>query len=237
MWGFTNSVGSALVNVYAIIVVNHPENVNLSCSNSSISASVTPSKTVCFVEAPAGGETQNCIVTISDQSHDPVSKTVENITAGQIIEITVGFEYYLFKSGEGEIVTWKAMSGTVTKSLDSLVCSKYSICTVDKVDFSEYSTICIDILPTNMSAGGYGYKFGVTLSPANSSASNFYSSTTGRVPDNAAQNNQYAIGTAPVINGTRATIEIPITDGAKGEYYLGFGCYAGGYTIYNVYLK
>lgn len=151
------------------------------------------------------------------------------------------FRRYLFREGLGEIVKWRGAAAVITDNsikANTNGNGNCNIATFDKFDFSPYQKLFLDLTPTLNTS--YSYRFGITFSRS-SNLNDYYSATINAVPAGAIQNQQYPVGTAPVVNGTRATIELVIADAVKeSPCYLAFG-HSGGnnpeFTIHNVWLE
>lgn len=151
------------------------------------------------------------------------------------------FRRYLFREGMGQIVQWRGNSAVITD--ESIVVNTPSsgsptIATYDMFDFSNYQKLFLELTP-NLNLVN-AYKFGITFS-RNSDLNSYYSATIGAVPTGAIQNKQYPVGTAPVVNGTRATIELVIANAVKeSPCYLAFahsGRNNPEFTVHNVWLE
>ena len=151
------------------------------------------------------------------------------------------FRRYLFREGLGEIVKWRGTAVNITNNriaVNTPSSGNSIAATFNMFDFSNYQKLFLDLTPTLNTTNSY--RFGITFSRS-SNLNDYYSATIGAVPTGAIQNQQYPVGTAPVVNGTRATIELVIANAVKeSPCYLAFAHSSGKnpeFTIHNVWLE
>ena len=141
--------------VYAVIGVTYPSGSTVTCTNGSktLTAKDTTGKAM-FVIPYAGTWTVKAV-----KGSKSKSTAVKITTQGQFKTVTLAYERYIFKKGQGAIVPLsvdKEVNGQATIGTDKITLSKSNnsscgvgVYTTSKQDLSQYTTLYADVEMTS----------------------------------------------------------------------------------------
>lgn len=141
--------------VYAVIGVTYPAGSTVTCTNGSktLRAQDTTGKAM-FVIPSAGTWTVKAV-----KGSQSKSVAVKITTAGQVETVTLVYQLYIFKAGQGAIVplsVGKEANGHANIGTDKITLSKtndsscgVSVYTTAKQDLSQYTTLYADVAMTS----------------------------------------------------------------------------------------
>lgn len=209
---------------YAVIGVTYPAGSTCTCTNGSktLKAKDTTGKAIFVI--PSAGTWMVKAVSGSKST----SKTVSITAEGQVENLTLKYEFFIFKSGSG-LTSGYSVNGTggnvsnanISWSGDSSS-GGISVYIKPAVALSGYAKLCVNFECSYNYGGNYGMGFGVGRDAAS---------------DTMITNTNW---TAKVTNGAnpiaRNTVQCDISKLTDSEYIKVVGSYSAG-KIYNIWLE
>ena len=222
---FITRRGGGGVKLFAVISVTYPAGSVCTCTKGTKTYKAKDTSGLALFAVPETGEwTVSC--TDGDKTK---SASVSITTEGQAESVTLTYELYLFKAGEGakvELYTEKQQNASISISNESIIFSSsaadlgYSqiiLRNAEAIDISQHSTLCFDLDCSN-------------AQPSLQAGGALVCSKTAWAFDEYTFAASYKINK----NETIHTVSLDIS-ALTGSYYMGVtGAWVG--HIYNIYL-